>query len=74
MEADSSPVAFSSFSYAIGRMVEENNDKERLRANEWTPRITGMITIISSLCMMLMAWRKRGLLFHRLVLGKLLLI
>jgi len=78
MEADSSPVAFSSFFYTIGRMVEENNDKEQwsiniadenLRANEWVPRITGVVTILSSLCLVLMAWLRRDRLFHRLVLG-----
>jgi len=33
------------------------------------PRITGTITVISSLCMIIMAWRRRKFLFHRLIFG-----
>ena len=35
----------------------------------WYPRVAGVITLISSLCMLYMAWTRRNLLFHRLVLG-----
>jgi len=51
----------------------DDEDKDPLEwlptLNEWCPRITGVITLISSLCMMWMAWNRRGRLFHRLVLG-----
>jgi len=33
------------------------------------PRISGLITVISAVCMMIMAWERQKFLFHRLVLG-----
>jgi len=36
----------------------------------WYPRATGLVTFLSALCMLRMAWKRRNLLFHRLVLGK----
>jgi len=76
MNSNSSSVTSLSFFHAIERMVEEDNDEEQwsldseqLKANEWVPRIAGVITFISSLCMMWMAWNRRDRLFHRLVLG-----
>ena len=60
-------------------MVEEdnNNDQssmEHTKADEWVPRIAGVITLISSLCMIWMAWSRRRRLFHRLILGKIYLV
>jgi len=44
-----------------------------LSGHDWAfilyPRITGFITVISSLCMIIMAWNRRMFLFHRLVFG-----
>jgi len=54
-------------------VVEEEEEEEQWnvpKLNAWVPRIKGVITLISSLCMIWMAWNKRGRLFHRLVLGK----
>ena len=74
-----SPVA-ESFRYSVERMVEEEQTQDgyemstaqtaQLNMEVWQPRITGIITCISSLCMLLMAWKRKNLLFHRLVLGK----
>jgi len=56
-------------------MIEEEEDstgiltKKILAANEWIPRIAGVITFLSSLCMVWMAWNRRRRLFHRLVLA-----
>ena len=36
----------------------------------WYPRVAGAITFLSALCMLCMAWKRRNLLFHRLVLGE----
>jgi len=62
-------------------MIEEDNDKDQWslsskqqKANDWVPRIGGVITFISSLCMMWMAWNRRDRLFHRLILGKVTII
>jgi hypothetical protein len=38
--------------------------------NAWVPRVGGAITCLCSLCMLVMAWKRRSGLFHRLVLGK----
>jgi len=35
----------------------------------WYPRVAGLITLIGSLTMINMAWKRRKFLFHRLVLG-----
>ena len=43
----------------------------QLKTNEWVPRIAGVISVISALCMLIMAWKRRDRLFHRLILGKL---
>jgi len=40
-----------------------------LHAGLWTTRICGIITLVSSLCMIWRAWNRREGLFHRLVLG-----
>ena len=72
----SSFAASSSLFHAISRMVVEEQEVEDnvqwnvLKVNKWCPRIVGVITLVSSLCMMWMAWKRRGRLFHRLVLGK----
>ena len=60
-------------------MLEEDNSNDQLitehtKVNELVPRITGVITLFSSLCMIWMAWSRRRRLFHRLVLGKIHLI
>ncbi|OEU10910.1 hypothetical protein FRACYDRAFT_246785 [Fragilariopsis cylindrus CCMP1102] len=41
----------------------------QLKTNEWVPRIAGVISVISALCMLIMAWKRRDRLFHRLILG-----
>ena len=77
---DSSSVVISFF-YAISRMTEEEEEEDQIyeeatismrqmKANEWVPRITGVVTFLSSLCMLWMAWKRRDRLFHRLVLGR----
>ena len=43
----------------------------QLETNEWVPRIAGVISVVSALCMLIMAWKRRDRLFHRLILGKL---
>ena len=51
----------------------EDEDKDPLEMhslNQWCPRVTGVIALISSLFMIWMAWNRRARLFHRLVLGK----
>jgi len=35
----------------------------------WYPRVAGLITLIASLSMISMAWKRRKFMFHRLVLG-----
>jgi len=44
-----------------------------LAGHDWAfilyPRITGSITVICSLCMATMAWKRRKFVFHRLVFG-----
>ena len=78
---DSTSSVVTSFFYAISRMTEQEEEKDQtdevatmrmrfIKANEWVPRITGVITFLSSLCMLWMAWKKRDRLFHRLVLGR----
>jgi len=66
-----------SFRHFQDRMVVEEEQTQtdgyelspaQLHSGLWTPRVTGSITFISSLCMLLMAWKRRDLLFHRLVL------
>ena len=73
------PVVVESFRYLVDRMVVEEEQTQtdgyemsttQLNTNLWEPRVTGSITFISSACMLLMAWKRRNLLFHRLVLGK----
>ena len=63
-----------SFRSLTERMVEDAKMPElsttELNIRFWQPRVTGSITFISSLCMLLMAWNRRKFLFHRLVLGK----
>jgi len=41
----------------------------QLTMNECLPRIAGVITVCSALCMFIMALKRRDRLFHRLVLG-----
>ena len=55
---------------------EEMNSLSRrqLKTNEWVPRIAGVISVISALCMLIMAWKRRDRLFHRLILGKLCIV
>ena len=53
---------------------ESNNDGFGLTASEqtlnaWVPRVGGVITCLCALCMLVMAWKRRNGLFHRLVLG-----
>jgi len=56
-------------------MTEEDEEQweimtpQRLKVNEWVPRMTGVITSLSALVMMFMVWHRRDRLFHRLVLG-----
>jgi len=72
MSAYSSSVASSSLFRAIGRRMVEEEEIEPwdvLKLNESVPRIEGVITFISSFCIMWMAWNRRDRLFHRLVLG-----
>jgi len=66
----------SSIFRVISRMVEEEEEEiegtvqwNMLKVNKWCPRIDGVVTLVSSLCMMWMAWNRRGRLFHHLVLG-----
>ena len=77
---DSSSVVISFF-YAISRMTEEEEEEDQIyeeatismrqmKANEWVPRIGGVVTFLSSICMLWMAWKRRDRLFHRLVLGR----
>jgi len=40
-----------------------------LVAGVWTTRVTGIISLISSICMVWRAWNRRKGLFHRLVFG-----
>jgi len=40
-----------------------------MKINEWVPRVSGVITFLSALCMLTMAWKRRETLFHRLILG-----
>mmetsp|Transcript_36635 Transcript_36635/g.42118 ORF Transcript_36635/g.42118 Transcript_36635/m.42118 type:complete len:86 (-) Transcript_36635:49-306(-) len=76
MEAKSLAVISSSLFHTISRMVEEENNNsnnqmsiEHTNVIELVPRLTGIITLISSFCMVWMAWSRRRQLFHRLVLG-----
>ena len=73
------PVVVESFRYLVDRMVVQEEQTQTdgyemstplLNINLWQPRVMGSITFISSVCMLLMAWKRRNLLFHRLVLGK----
>ena len=41
-----------------------------MRVNAWLPRVAGVVTVLSSLVMISMSWKRRALVFHRLVLGK----
>ena len=41
----------------------------QISLNAWVPRVGGVITCLCSLCMLIMAWKRRRGLFHRLVLG-----
>ncbi|OEU08302.1 hypothetical protein FRACYDRAFT_250091 [Fragilariopsis cylindrus CCMP1102] len=75
---DGYPVVVESFRYLLDRMVVEEEQTQTdgyemstplLNMNLWQPRVMGSITFISSVCMLLMAWKRRNLLFHRLVLG-----
>ena len=73
------PVVVESFRYLVDRMVvdEEQTQTEgyemstaQLNLNLWQPRVIGSITFITSVCMLLIAWKRRNHLFHRLVLGE----
>jgi hypothetical protein len=44
------------------------------RINKFVPRILGSIVLLCSLSMLFMAWKRRDVLFHRLVLGKYIII
>ena len=80
---DSTSSVVTSFFYAISRITEEEEEEEedqtyegvtmsmrQMKANEWVPRIGGVVTFLSSICMLWMAWKRRDRLFHRLVLGR----
>jgi hypothetical protein len=41
----------------------------QLQASLYIPRILGIILVISSIFMFILAWKRRDRLFHRLVLG-----
>ena len=54
--------------------LEYGDHDHGLCGHDWAfilyPRITGSITVICSLCMATMAWKRRKFVFHRLVFGK----
>ena len=68
---DSSHVV-KSFRYLADRLVEEEQTQAdayelsdvQLNIGLWQPRVTGSITFISALFMLLMAWNRRKFLFH----------
>ena len=76
---DGYPVVVESFRYLVDRMVVQEEQAQtdgdemstaQLNMGLWQPRVTGSITFISSVCMLLIAWKRRNHLFHRLILGE----
>ena len=65
----------------IPRVLDEDNSvsmpyeltQRQLVTGVWMTRVTGTISLLSSLCMIYMAWNRRQGLFHRLILGTSLL-
>jgi len=60
--------------HSVERMLsgdhEEYFSPTELRAGTWTTRVTGIISLVSSICMIWRAWKRRkDCVFHRLVLG-----
>ena len=45
-------------------------NQRQLDAAFWTPRVVGVIVFASSMTMLLMALKRRKILFHRMVIGK----
>jgi hypothetical protein len=78
--SSSSPLMMMMKTAIDERMMQQQQDNDannalytlrplQLHASLYIPRILGIIIVLSSIFMFILAWKRRDRLFHRLVLG-----